>query len=76
MGAKQMVAQLFGKNLRKSKKQSLSNWANDALTKAQISYASDDAFCVIDAWHELHRQLSPYREFMPERMHFITTTQD
>ncbi|PVZ72196.1 3'-5' exonuclease [Pelagibaculum spongiae] len=71
MGAKQMVAQLFGKKLKKSKKQSLSNWAADHLNPAQISYASDDAFCVVDAWYDMQRKLLAYQAFVPNKIRVL-----
>jgi len=60
-GSKQLVALVLNQRLRKSKRASTSNWANDKLTPAQIEYASDDAFSSIDVYLRLREEFKPYR---------------
>jgi len=61
IGSKQLVAHCLGRNLRKSKNMSRSNWAMYPLKSSQISYAADDAFSSLDAYMELRKMLRPYK---------------
>lgn len=53
VGAQAAVALVLGLHLRKSKKVQLSNWANKELTKNQILYAANDAYCAFDVYKKL-----------------------
>ena len=53
VGAQAAVALVLGQYLRKSKKVQLSNWANKQLTKNQILYAANDAYCAYDVYMKL-----------------------
>ena len=52
VGVKTAVALVFDQRFVKSRKQTTSNWSNQQLTEAQVSYAANDAYaamCVMDA---------------------------
>jgi ribonuclease D len=53
VGAQAAVALVLGLHLRKSKKVQLSNWASKELTKNQILYAANDAYCAFDVYKKL-----------------------
>jgi len=53
MGVKGAVAVMFGKRFIKSKKAATSNWANKALSEAQLVYAANDAYAAFRVWQAL-----------------------
>lgn len=53
VGAQAAVALVLGEHFRKSKKIQLSNWANKELTKNQLLYAANDAYCAYDVYKKL-----------------------
>ncbi len=53
VGAQAAVALVFGRQLKKSKKVQLSNWANKVLTENQIIYAANDAYSAFDVYARL-----------------------
>ncbi|MCQ8181867.1 3'-5' exonuclease domain-containing protein 2 [Methylomonas sp. SURF-1] len=53
IGAKKAVAIFLGKNMKKSKKMSRSNWENKDLSENQIIYAAEDASAVYDVFKYL-----------------------
>lgn len=53
MGVKGAVAVLFGQRFIKSKKSSTSNWAQIALTPAQLVYAANDAWAALCVFQKL-----------------------
>lgn len=46
-GVRSAVAILFGKNFRKSKSVTTSNWAQPSLTERQLLYAANDAYAAL-----------------------------
>ena len=53
MGVRGAVAVMFNKRFIKSKKASTSNWANPALTPAQVVYAANDAYGALRVYKAL-----------------------
>lgn len=68
IGSKQLVASILNKNLKKSKKVTVSNWANKELTAAQLSYASDDAFSSLDAFIMLGKLLKEHEAYLQPKL--------
>lgn len=68
IGSKQLVAAVLNKNLKKSKKITISNWANEELTPEQLSYASDDAFSSLDAYIMLQKQLKEHEAYLQSKL--------
>jgi ribonuclease D len=56
MGVKAAVAVLFGKRYQKSKRAATSNWAQRALSDAQLLYAANDAWAALCVYHALRMQ--------------------
>jgi len=53
VGAQAAVALTLGQHLRKSKKVQLSNWASKELSRSQILYAANDAYCAYEVYLKL-----------------------
>jgi ribonuclease D len=53
MGTKAAVAVLFGRRYLKSKRAATSNWAQRALTEAQLVYAANDAWAALRVYQAL-----------------------
>jgi len=68
IGSKQLVASVLNKNLKKSKKVTVSNWAAKQLTPAQLSYASDDAFSSLDAYIMLGKILKDHEPYLQSKL--------
>lgn len=54
MGARNLTAMVLGKRINKA--QQTSNWENDELTQAQISYAATDAWVCREIYHVLKQK--------------------
>lgn len=57
LGAKAAVAIVLGRELRKSKSTTTSNWAKPGLSARQLKYAADDAFAALTVFRAIG---SPY----------------
>lgn len=68
IGSKQIVASVLNQNIKKSKKITISNWANKKLTPEQLSYASDDAFSSLDAFHMLKNLLQEHEDYLSPKL--------
>ena len=68
IGSKQLVAAVLGKNLKKNKKTTVSNWQNETLTPEQVAYASDDAFSSIDAYLNLQKSLKDHKPYLSGKL--------
>lgn len=55
-GVRSAVAILFGKNFRKSKSVTTSNWAQPSLTQRQLLYAANDAYAALCVYRACDRQ--------------------
>lgn len=55
-GVRSAVAILFGKNFRKSKSVTTSNWAQSSLTQRQLLYAANDAYAALCVYRACDRQ--------------------
>ena len=72
-GVRAAVALVLRQNFHKSKKQSTSNWANHALSPAQIRYAANDAhapaviYAALPAWEAQQPPLSAPKKTQPQR---------
>lgn len=53
LGVKSAVAVMFNQRFMKSRKATTSNWANKALTEAQIIYAANDAWAALKVYQAL-----------------------
>lgn len=53
LGVKSAVAVMFNQRFVKSRKATTSNWANKALTEAQIIYAANDAWAALKVYEAL-----------------------
>ncbi|HWJ93503.1 MAG TPA: 3'-5' exonuclease [Telluria sp.] len=58
LGAKTAVARFFGRELKKSKSITTTNWALPRLSEKQILYAADDAHVALKVYRLWHRQQS------------------
>lgn len=65
VGAKQAIAMVLAKQLRKSKSVSKSNWKAHPLTAQQIRYAGEDAAAPLACFEVLRRDLEPFRDSLP-----------
>lgn len=59
MGVRNLTAMILGKRINKA--QQTSNWENEELTKAQISYAATDAWVCREIYHVLENKGYLYR---------------
>lgn len=53
IGVKAAVAVVFGRRLQKSRRATTSNWAQRALTEAQLLYAANDAWAALRVYRAL-----------------------
>jgi ribonuclease D len=68
IGSKQIVASALNKNIRKSKKVTVSNWAAKELSPAQLEYASDDAFSSLDAFIVLREIVREHEVYLSPKL--------
>lgn len=68
IGSKQLVAAVLNKNLKKSKKVTISNWAATELSPEQLTYASDDAFSSLDAYLMLQKHLKEHEAYLQGKL--------
>lgn len=54
-GVRSAVAIVFGRNFRKSKSVTTSNWSQHELTQRQLLYAANDAYAALCVYRELER---------------------
>jgi len=67
-GAKQMVAVVLNKQLRKSKKSCTSNWSKLPFRQGQIKYASEDATAPFDCYQNLLDLFRKHHDRLPNKL--------
>ncbi|HSC83606.1 MAG TPA: hypothetical protein VLC30_08310, partial [Pseudomonas sp.] len=61
VGVRTAVAIALGRQLRKSKSATTSNWAATSLSESQVQYAGEDAFAALAVFYALGMDQKPPR---------------